>query len=170
MAGVILFEVWRRHRRSQSSHRSSGVLPHGWQAEFPLSPYSHVAHHQKIKNPPCLSTRDCLFEVWRCPTLTWGDPTLPSALVCFTSGFGMEPGGAIPLWPPDINCHNMDSADCFATLLFNSIKRLTCSTSKHLGCCMVKSHGQLVRVSSTPYNASTPRLSTSSSATTLQST
>ena len=123
-----------------------------------------------IKNPPCLRTRDCLFEVWRCPTLTWGDPTLPSALVCFTSGFGMEPGGAIPLWPPDINCHNMDSADCIATLLFNSIKRLTCSTSKHLGCCMVKSHGQLVRVSSTPYNASTPRLSTSSSATTLQST
>ena len=123
-----------------------------------------------IKNPPCLRTRDCLFEVWRCPTLTWGDPTLPSALVCFTSGFGMEPGGAIPLWPPDVNCHNMDSADCFATLLFNSIKRLTCSTSKHLGCCMVKSHGQLVRVSSTPYNASTPRLSTSSSAPTLQST
>ena len=72
----------------------------------------------RAKNPPCLRTRDCLFEVWRCPTLTWGDPTLPSALVCFTSGFGMEPGGAIPLWPPDINCHNMDSADCFATLLF----------------------------------------------------
>ncbi|VAW59997.1 hypothetical protein MNBD_GAMMA08-2960, partial [hydrothermal vent metagenome] len=26
---------------------------------------------------------------WQCPTLTWGDPTLPSALTRFTSEFGM---------------------------------------------------------------------------------
>ena len=26
---------------------------------------------------------------WRCPTLTWGYPTLPSALQRFTSEFGM---------------------------------------------------------------------------------
>ncbi len=30
------------------------------------------------------------FKAWRCPTLTWGNPTLPSALIRFTSEFGME--------------------------------------------------------------------------------
>uniref|UniRef100_UPI001D17FA3B hypothetical protein n=1 Tax=Vibrio campbellii TaxID=680 RepID=UPI001D17FA3B len=30
------------------------------------------------------------FKAWRCPTLTWGSPTLPSALIRFTSEFGME--------------------------------------------------------------------------------
>ena len=39
-------------------------------------------------------------EAWRCPTLTWGDPTLPSALLRFTSEFGMESGGATMLLPP----------------------------------------------------------------------
>ncbi len=30
-----------------------------------------------------------LFDAWQFPTLTWGDPTLPSALRRFTSEFGM---------------------------------------------------------------------------------
>ena len=34
------------------------------------------------------------------------------------------------------------------------------SDTKPLWCCMVKSHGQLVQVSSTPHNAYTPCLST----------
>jgi len=25
------------------------------------------------------------LKAWRCPTLTWGSPTLPSALIRFTS-------------------------------------------------------------------------------------
>uniref|UniRef100_UPI001A9CD699 hypothetical protein n=1 Tax=Yersinia pseudotuberculosis TaxID=633 RepID=UPI001A9CD699 len=29
-----------------------------------------------------------LFDAWQCPTLAWGDPTLPSALRRFTSEFG----------------------------------------------------------------------------------
>ncbi len=37
------------------------------------------------------------FKAWRCPTLTWGSPTLPSALLCFTSEFGMESGGSTML-------------------------------------------------------------------------
>ena len=61
----------------------------------------------KYKKTPMHLHRGYLFEVWRCPTLAWGDPTLPSALVCFTSEFGMDSGGATPLWPPDINCHNI---------------------------------------------------------------
>ncbi len=41
--------------------------------------------------------------VWRCATLTWGNPTLPSPLIRFTSEFGMGSGGAVSLWPPDKN-------------------------------------------------------------------
>jgi hypothetical protein len=37
---------------------------------------------------------------WRCATLTWGDPTLPSPLMRFTSEFGMGSGGTASLWPP----------------------------------------------------------------------
>ena len=33
-------------------------------------------------------------QAWRCPTLTWGSPTLPSALSGFTSEFGMGSGGS----------------------------------------------------------------------------
>ena len=40
---------------------------------------------------------------WRCSTLTWGDPTLPSTLTCFTSEFGMDSGGTTSLLPPGIN-------------------------------------------------------------------
>ena len=40
------------------------------------------------------------FRAWRCPTLTWGDPTLPSALNVFTSEFEMGSGGSRPLLPP----------------------------------------------------------------------
>lgn len=41
-----------------------------------------------------------LNGTWQCPTLTWGNPTLPSALIRFTSEFGMESGGTVSLWLP----------------------------------------------------------------------
>ena len=41
-----------------------------------------------------------LNSIWRCPTLTWGNPTLPSALRRFTSEFGMGSGSATVLSPP----------------------------------------------------------------------
>ena len=41
-----------------------------------------------------------LIGTWQCPTLTWGNPTLPSALIRFTSEFGMESGGTVSLWLP----------------------------------------------------------------------
>ena len=44
------------------------------------------------------------WGAWRCPTLTWGDPTLPSALLRFTSEFGMGSGGTTMLWPPSKIC------------------------------------------------------------------
>ena len=40
------------------------------------------------------------MDAWQCPTLAWGNPTLPSALQCFTSEFEMGSGGAIALGPP----------------------------------------------------------------------
>ena len=42
-----------------------------------------------------------LISVWKWPTLTWGDPTLPSARLRFTSEFGMGSGGTTMLWFPD---------------------------------------------------------------------
>ena len=48
-----------------------------------------------------LSTElSALFDAWQFPTLTWGDPTLPSALRRFTSEFGMGSGGTTALVPP----------------------------------------------------------------------
>ncbi len=41
-----------------------------------------------------------LFDARQFPTLTWGDPTLPSALRRFTSEFGMGSGGTTALVPP----------------------------------------------------------------------
>ncbi len=97
------------------------------------------------------------FKAWRCPTLTWGNPTLPSALFRFTSEFGMESGGSKTLWSPS-KFFNPES--CFCVLYtFNSV--LASSPSKPLGCCMVKPHGQLVSVSSMPHSTYTPDLSTS---------
>ncbi len=97
------------------------------------------------------------FKAWRCPTLTWGNPTLPSALFRFTSEFGMESGGSKTLWSPS---KFFNSESCFCVLYtFNSV--LASSPSKPLGCCMVKPHGQLVSVSSMPHSTYTPDLSTS---------
>jgi hypothetical protein len=51
-------------------------------------------------------TRTLLFGFFgikasRCPTLTWGDPTLPSALSSFTSEFEMGSGGSYLLLSRD---------------------------------------------------------------------
>ena len=45
------------------------------------------------------------FDAWQFPTLTWGDPTLPSALRRFTSEFGMGSGGTTALKPPGKFCY-----------------------------------------------------------------
>ncbi len=42
------------------------------------------------------------IKAWQFPTLTWGDPTLPSALRRFTAEFGMGSGGTAALSPPGI--------------------------------------------------------------------
>ena len=108
-----------------------------------------------------------LFDAWQFPTLTWGDPTLPSALRRFTSEFGMGSGGTTALRPP--------GKFCFIRLLLRSdlicIRlKIFSHPPKHLRRCKVKPHGSLVPVSSTHRCAYTPGLSTSSSSTFLQET
>ncbi len=44
------------------------------------------------------------LKAWRCSTLTWGNPTLPSTLFRFTSEFGMDSGGSKTLWSPSKFC------------------------------------------------------------------
>ncbi len=101
-------------------------------------------------------TLSARLKAWRCSTLTWGDPTLPSTLFRFTSEFGMESGGSKTLWSPS-KILKSGKLSSFST---HSYALSFESTTKPLGCCMVKPHGQLVQVSSTPHNAYTPCLST----------
>ena len=42
------------------------------------------------------------YGAWRCPTFTWGNPTLSLALSGFTSEFEMGSGGAHSLLSPSI--------------------------------------------------------------------
>ena len=49
-----------------------------------------------------LNYHSAKYGNWQCLTLTWGYPTLPSALQHFTSEFGMVSGGSIALSLPKI--------------------------------------------------------------------
>ena len=55
---------------------------------------------RKTKKAATFRLRPSQLGAWRCPTLTWGDPTLPSALSGFTSEFEMGSGGSYSLLPP----------------------------------------------------------------------
>ncbi len=89
----------------------------------------------------------------------------------------MESGGTVSLWLPGKTGNNLEnwisiqSVSNYFSLYLRLFSELSLSTTlrslKLLGRCMVKPLGQLVQVSLTPYNASTPCLSTSSSITTL---
>ena len=64
---------------------------------------SGASHHQFAGHKKSRSLSGTAFSklrAWRCPTLTWGDPTLPSALSIFTSEFEMGSGGSYSLLPP----------------------------------------------------------------------
>ena len=115
---------------------------------------------------PCFRMRFLrVFDAWQFPTLTWGDPTLPSALRRFTSEFGMGSGGTTALSPPGKFCFH--PAFLRDDLICNQAEHFV-SSPKQLRRCKVKPHGSLVSVSSTYRYAYTPDLSTSSSSTFLQ--
>ena len=77
-------------------------------------------------------------EAWRCPTLTWGDPTLPSALSVFTSEFGMESGGSRSLLPPGKPFDDLHPKDAGHRIgnnsnFFRRVSQTTCRTPKCFG-------------------------------------
>ncbi len=92
------------------------VVQGGCESVAPVSAAPPGRHTHTAKNPApfgtgfllkrknkklSLSTElSALFDAWQFPTLTWGDPTLPSALRRFTSEFGMGSGGTTALVPP----------------------------------------------------------------------
>ncbi len=93
---------------------------------------THVHQHtckpplpQTQKNLKYLYLRFLLIQTWRCPTLTWGNPTLPSALQRFTSKFGMDLGGSTALSPPRY------SVDVFSCLLYSSVLPSVLSSLSH---------------------------------------
>ncbi len=126
-----------------------------------------VLFKRKNKKPGLSTGLFVLFDAWQFPTLTWGDPTLPSALRRFTSEFGMGSGGTTALSPPGKFCfqHVLRTHRLICIRAENSL-----NPPKHLRRCKVKPHGSLVPVSSTHRCAYTPGLSTSSSSTFLQET
>ena len=123
---------------------------------------------RKNKSPVFRTELSALFDAWQFPTLTWGDPTLPSALRRFTSEFGMGSGGTTALSPPGKFCFQHVSRT--HRVICIRAENLLSNPPKHLRRCKVKPHGSLVPVSSTHRCAYTPGLSTSSSSTFLQET
>ena len=128
---------------------------------------ARLAEKHKNKRPSLPTEPFVLFDAWQFPTLTWGDPTLPSALRRFTSEFGMGSGGTTALSPPGKFCFTSPSYDALINL-YHAENHL--NPPKQLRRCKVKPHGSLVSVSSTYRYAYTPDLSTSSSLTFLQET
>ncbi len=63
-----------------------------------------VREKQKQKTPH-LTVRGSSYLMPGSSLLTWGDPTLPSALRRFTSEFGMGSGGTTALKPPGKFCY-----------------------------------------------------------------
>ena len=125
-----------------------------------------------IQTKKAVPLRERLFEnkSWRCPTLTWGDPTLPSALSVFTSEFGMGSGGSRSLLPPGklvgkkknlLPGKNNNLDKFLMSRVYFSVALHVAFTPRMFWCYMAKPHGQLVLVSFTHYCASTPSLSTS---------
>src|SRR5690606_16385167 len=98
--------------------------------------------------------------------------TLPSAMRRFTTEFGMGSGGSNALWSSSNSVgesvfSRFPEWVCDMYLRFLANFRFVCrlhhrpTIVRLFGCYMVKPHGQLVQVSSTPHNAYTPCLSTS---------
>ncbi len=104
--------TWRNFRRRRccalcpgyafvapvSAAPPGGDIPHTAKNPAPFGTGFFL--NAKNKKPGLSTGLSALFDAWQFPTLTWGDPTLPSALRRFTSEFGMGSGGTTALVPP----------------------------------------------------------------------
>ena len=85
--------------KPRNSALASKVKPFSLYGERKFSAAAQLPVWQK-ETPLLGKQRGFGIEAWQCPTFTWGDPTLSSALSVFTSEFGMGSGGTRSLWPP----------------------------------------------------------------------
>ena len=165
-----LFDAWQLYDGLPARHPPGGAArrANSLPANLSYSGRALTDRQRTNEKAPCLRMGlSRLFDAWQFPTLTWGDPTLPSALRRFTSEFGMGSGGTTALLPPGKFCYQ--HAGSAHQLICITLKILS-NPPKHLRRCKVKPHGSLVPVSSTHRCAYTPGLSTSSSLTFLQET
>ncbi len=92
--------TWRNFRR----RRCCALCPgYGFVAPVSAAPpgtYRHAGRTTETQKAHPAGWALHLFDARQFPTLTWGDPTLPSALRRFTSEFGMGSGGTTALVPP----------------------------------------------------------------------
>ncbi len=155
-----------RQARSPGKRSATGEIYPTQQKNPHLS--GRGSFKRKNKKPGLLTGLSALFDARQFPTLTWGDPTLPSALRRFTSEFGMGSGGTTALVPPRQILFYQHVSPTYRLICIRAENLL--NPPKHLRRCKVKPHGSLVPVSSTHRCAYTPGLSTSSSSTFLQET
>ena len=100
----ILVSLYRGIVRSAMPGGAALTGPTGFVGRIRRSRHPACFLACKAKNPAPFGTGFFLFDAWQFPTLTWGDPTLPSALRRFTSEFGMGSGGTTALKPPGKFC------------------------------------------------------------------
>ena len=75
-----------------------------------------MSKFQKTKTPAFklgFFSFNLYLVTWRCPTLTWGSPTLPSALQRFTSEFGM-----VQVVPPHYRRQDNSLITCLFSFIF----------------------------------------------------
>jgi hypothetical protein len=88
---MTLFVMLRfQYGRARRTHSTLSSIPQRVVNAFFSTPESKKPAVRRVS----------LIGTWQCPTLTWGNPTLPSALIRFTSEFGMGSGGTVSLWLP----------------------------------------------------------------------
>ena len=98
--------IKHRIRKTPNHIVIGGFRISAWSAKLTL-PWPYSAQQMVIgkpslksetrKSPDSVSYRGFWIRAWRWPTLTWGNPTLPSAILRFTSEFGMDSGGSTAL-------------------------------------------------------------------------
>ena len=89
--------------------------------------FCNIRYSTEIKKPRIkLMIQGFGIKTWQCPTFTWGDPTLSSALSSFTSEFEMGSGGTHSLWLPGklvvrcIEIHLTNSGSVYLVLFTKS--------------------------------------------------
>ena len=101
LRNTSMYFALRASAKAHYSQIAPGNLGHMGANVYNTRKYQNVNKKKPISN----ETGFFIFKAWQCPTLTWGSPTLPSALSIFTSEFGMGSGGTYSLLSPSKLAH-----------------------------------------------------------------